>query len=114
MKFYLKQIPCKVALIQDNLSVQLKRPHSANETDPVEHKSFYSMSKPVRLLNCQGGETDGQSVISCRSYSLSTNSLESYDMQRANLIPSYSHGLHEQHKSGDLSQYIFMVCIMIR
>ncbi|XP_021605154.1 inactive protein kinase SELMODRAFT_444075 isoform X4 [Manihot esculenta] len=105
LKFYLKQIPCKVALIQDNLSVQLKRSHSANETDPVEHKSFYSMSKPVLLLNCQGGETDGQSVISCRSYSLSTNSLESYDMQRANLLPSYSHGLREQHKSDKILSF---------
>ncbi|EEF42047.1 Serine/threonine-protein kinase PBS1, putative [Ricinus communis] len=53
LKFFLKQIPCKVALIQDNLSVVLKRPHFTNETDPIEHKPFYSMSKPVPLLNPQ-------------------------------------------------------------
>ncbi|KAF2296632.1 hypothetical protein GH714_000734 [Hevea brasiliensis] len=114
LKFYLKQIPCKLALIQDNLSVELKRmsPQSANEIDPTEHKPFYSMSKSVPPSNSQGGENEGQSVISCRSFSLSINSLESSDMTRAYSLPSSSYASREhnlpwdfgtsskQHKSG--------------
>ncbi|KAJ9166733.1 hypothetical protein P3X46_021440 [Hevea brasiliensis] len=114
LKFYLKQIPCKLALIQDNLSVELKRmsPQSANEIDPTEHKPFYSMSKSVPPSNSRGGENEGQSVISCRSFSLSINSLESSDMTRAYSLPSSSYASREhnlpwdfgtsskQHKSG--------------
>ncbi|KAG8633234.1 hypothetical protein MANES_18G084900v8 [Manihot esculenta] len=112
LKFYLKQIPSKLALIHDNLSVELKRPHFANETDPIEQKPFYSMSKPVPLLNRQGGENEGQCVISCRSFSLSINSLESSDMHSSSSLPSSSYGSREhsflldfgasskQHKAG--------------
>lgn len=77
------------------------RPHATNETDVTEHKLFYSMSKPVPLLNSQGGESNGQSVISCRSFSLSSGSLESSDMFKANLMPSSSHRSLEHNNSLD-------------
>ncbi|XP_037491557.1 serine/threonine-protein kinase PBS1 isoform X2 [Jatropha curcas] len=106
LKFYLKQIPCKVALIQDNFSVQLKKSQTMNETDPMEHKYFYSMSKPVPLLNSQSDENEGQTEITCRSYSY-MSSIDSSDMSRTN--PSYGSREHnfsldfessaKQHKS---------------
>ncbi|XP_025013320.2 serine/threonine-protein kinase CDG1 isoform X1 [Ricinus communis] len=101
LKFFLKQIPCKVALIQDNLSVVLKRPHFTNETDPIEHKPFYSMSKPVPLLNPQEGENDGQSVASSKSNLLSNNSHENSDTPRTNWFPSSSHGVKDHNFSLD-------------
>ncbi|XP_065882086.1 probable serine/threonine-protein kinase PBL7 [Euphorbia lathyris] len=82
LKYYLKQIPCKVALIQDNLTVEVKRLHATNETDPIEHKTFYSLSKHVPLLNQAAPEIDGQCVISStiRSFSPFPNSLETTNM----------------------------------
>ncbi|XP_039170480.1 probable serine/threonine-protein kinase PBL23 [Eucalyptus grandis] len=47
LRFYLKQIPCKVAIIQDSLSVDVLRPETAIDTDSMEHKSFYSITKSV-------------------------------------------------------------------
>ncbi|KAI4320596.1 hypothetical protein MLD38_034058 [Melastoma candidum] len=46
-KFYIKQIPCKVAIIQDSLTVDVLRPEPLGESSPIEHRSFYSVSKIV-------------------------------------------------------------------
>ncbi|XP_022765893.1 cold-responsive protein kinase 1-like [Durio zibethinus] len=51
LKFYVKQIPCKVALVQDSLNVDIMRNQTISATDDVEHKEFYSMSRPVPLSN---------------------------------------------------------------
>ncbi|CAK7346869.1 unnamed protein product [Dovyalis caffra] len=95
LRFYLKQIPCKVALIQDNLSVVIEKPHTTAETDVIEQKLFYSMSRPVPILSSPTNESYGLSVVSCRSYSF--NSHESSDMH-AGLLPSSSYKSHE-HKN---------------
>ncbi|XVF64437.1 hypothetical protein PTKIN_Ptkin09bG0169600 [Pterospermum kingtungense] len=78
LRLYIRQIPCKVALVQDNLNVDVLRNHTISETGVVEHKLFYSMSKPVPLSNFNVSENISQSEISVRSYSLTTSSSESY------------------------------------
>ncbi|KAI5589322.1 hypothetical protein BDE02_05G154700 [Populus trichocarpa] len=100
LRFYLKQIPCKVALIQDNLSVVIEKPHTTAETDALEQKLFYSMSKPVPVLNSPTNESYKQSVISSGSFSSFFNSLESSDMP-ASLLPSSSYRSHEHKNSLD-------------
>ncbi|OWM85146.1 hypothetical protein CDL15_Pgr027933 [Punica granatum] len=62
-KFYLKQIPCKVALIQDSLSVDILRSTRTTEANLIEHRRFYSVSKPILSLAMQGGENKEQSAI---------------------------------------------------
>ncbi|XP_061970639.1 probable serine/threonine-protein kinase PBL21 [Populus nigra] len=101
LRFYLKQIPCKVALIQDNLSVVIfEKPHTTAETDAVEQKLFYSMSKPVPVLNSPTNESYKESVISSGSFSSFFNSLESSDMP-ASFLPSSSYKSNEHKNSLD-------------
>ncbi|KAH8509003.1 hypothetical protein H0E87_010949 [Populus deltoides] len=100
LRFYLKQIPCKVALIQDNLSVVIEKPHTTAETDALEQKLFYSISKPVPVLNSPTNESYKQSVISSGSFSSFFNALESSDMP-ASLLPSSSYRSHEHKNSLD-------------
>ncbi|XP_050238836.1 probable serine/threonine-protein kinase PBL24 isoform X2 [Mercurialis annua] len=82
LKYYLKQIPCKVALIQDNLSVVLKRPHATDETDPIEVvRSIYSMSKSVPPLTSLKAFTDNEGQFSSTvSYKTNLFSSTSYDI----------------------------------
>ncbi|ONH89722.1 hypothetical protein PRUPE_8G012200 [Prunus persica] len=47
LEFYLMHIPCKIAVIEDSLAVEVVRAHQIEDTDTVEHKWFYSMSKRV-------------------------------------------------------------------
>ncbi|KAA8546488.1 hypothetical protein F0562_002773 [Nyssa sinensis] len=96
LRFYLKQIPCKVALIQDNFSVEVLRPNTTADTDNIEHKLFFSMSKPVPLSAGQDKENIEQSVMSCRSGPASI-SLESSDLPKSNLASSF------MYKSGEHS-----------
>ncbi|KAB2623800.1 protein kinase APK1B [Pyrus ussuriensis x Pyrus communis] len=51
LRFYLKKIPCKVAVIQDSLAVDVVRPHTTDDTDTIEHKLFFSLSKPFHQMN---------------------------------------------------------------
>ncbi|KAA8538342.1 hypothetical protein F0562_027835 [Nyssa sinensis] len=95
LRYYLKQIPCKVALILDNLSVEVLRPYTTADTDNVEHKLFFSMSKPVPLSAVQDKENIEQSVISIRSYAASISSLESSDMLNSNLASSFTYRSRE-------------------
>ncbi|CAK9187709.1 unnamed protein product [Ilex paraguariensis] len=88
-RFYLKQIPCKIAFIQDNLSVEVLRSHNSTDTDNIEHKLVFSKSKPVPLLAVQDNENNEQSVISCGSFSASMSSMESSDVLKSNLPSSF-------------------------
>ncbi|KAL5846382.1 hypothetical protein ACOSQ3_009906 [Xanthoceras sorbifolium] len=80
LRFYVKQIPSKVALIQDSLAVEVLRSHTTNEsTDAMEQKLFYSLSKPVvSQSNFHGGHDQNieQSDTSSGSYLLSNSNLE--------------------------------------
>ncbi|KAK2967092.1 hypothetical protein RJ640_007407 [Escallonia rubra] len=103
-----KQIPCKIALVLDNLKVTVLRADSTPTSEYVEHKPIHTKSKPVPLLAPQDNENAQQSDISC-SYSASINSLESSDMMSSTTYSSrdYSCSSHEvssgtskQEKSG--------------
>ncbi|XP_057785874.1 serine/threonine-protein kinase CDG1-like isoform X2 [Salvia miltiorrhiza] len=98
LRFYLRHIPCKVALVLDNLSVEVLRPYSSNKAiEYVEDKLFYSLSKPVPLLPIHDNENNEQSVISF-SYHASMYSLESSDMAK-NLVPSLASNSKEHRSS---------------
>ncbi|CAL5384615.1 unnamed protein product [Camellia sinensis] len=61
LRFYLQQISSKVALIHDNLSVEVLRPYATTDTDNVEHIVVYSISKPVPLSAVQDNENNERS-----------------------------------------------------
>ncbi|XP_059453416.1 probable serine/threonine-protein kinase PBL8 [Corylus avellana] len=86
LRFYLKQISCKIASIQDSFSVDVLRPHSTSDTDDIEHKL----------------ENSDQSVISCRSYNPLPHSYqESSIMFKSNLMGSSSYRSQEHKFSQD-------------
>ncbi|CAL1362737.1 unnamed protein product [Linum trigynum] len=69
LRFYLTQVASKIALIHDNLSVEVERDHTKNISDVTEHKSFYSSSRYVPVLNYQGHGNRRQLVVSSSSSS---------------------------------------------
>ncbi|KAI5650429.1 hypothetical protein M9H77_36434 [Catharanthus roseus] len=85
LRFYLKQIPCKVALILDDSSLHCVRPYPVTDTDPVEHKLFFSMLKNVPLGTASADENVEQCVVSWKSYSASMGSSEGSDVLNSNL-----------------------------
>lgn len=89
LQYYLKHIPCKVAVVLDNLTVEVLRPYTTAEKENVEHEVVFSMSKPVPLSSSQNNEEIQQSVISCASHSASISSLESSDMLKSNSVSSF-------------------------
>ncbi|XVE55241.1 hypothetical protein DITRI_Ditri03aG0143400 [Diplodiscus trichospermus] len=99
LKLYVKQIPCKVALVHDSLNVEVLRNHTVSETEAVEHKHFYSMSKPVPLSNFHISGNISQSEISLRSYCLSMSSSE--NSKSSHLMPSFTLKSEEHNFSSD-------------
>ncbi|XP_060200634.1 uncharacterized protein LOC132628899 [Lycium barbarum] len=75
LTYYLKHIPCKVALIGDNLFVKVVRPYSIVDADNIEHKLYFSVSKQVPLAPPPNAENTEQSVVSV-NYSGSVESSE--------------------------------------
>lgn len=108
LSFYLKQIPSKVALIQDSLAVEILRPHTTNETDGhIEHKLPFSMTKSVPQPNTQPGENvDQQSISNSKSHpqiqSSMDNDLMSFSSygSRDHYFSSDSRAHFKQEKSG--------------
>ncbi|KAL8030834.1 hypothetical protein ABFX02_14G312100 [Erythranthe guttata] len=83
-RFYLKHIPCKVAIIRDNLSLEVLRSFRIEKsTGTAKHKVYYSLSKPVLVPSAQDDESDNQSLIS-----LSLSSLMSPCISSSNFISS--------------------------
>lgn len=68
MRFYKKKISCKIALVKDDLSVDIWRSHNIQETDVTEQKLIYSLSKFVSLSDSHSVEEEEQTVIVCKSY----------------------------------------------
>ncbi|MBA0659501.1 hypothetical protein Goklo_011635 [Gossypium klotzschianum] len=94
LKLYVKQIPCKVALVDDSLNVEVLRNHTLSQTDVVGQKPSYpSVSKPVP----QFGENIEQSEISVRSYSWTPISIE--NSSSGHLMPSFTLKSEEQNFS---------------
>ncbi|GMP46604.1 hypothetical protein CsSME_00014687 [Camellia sinensis var. sinensis] len=102
LRFYLKHIPSKVAIIHDNLFVEVLRPYTTTDTDNVEHRVVYSIAKPVPLLAVQDNENNERSIISCGSCPASMTSMESSDMLKNSLASSFAHRSREHSfSSGD-------------
>lgn len=76
------------------------RPHTTDDTDTIEHKLFYSLSKPVP--NPGNGNSE-HSSIACRSYSVSFGALESSDMLNTNLMTSSTFKLRDYSPLLDLA-----------
>lgn len=89
LQYYLKHVPCKIALVLDNLTVEVEKPCASIEKEHVDHAVVFSMSKPVPLSSLQDNEDIQQSVIST-SYSASINSYESLDRPKGNTVSSLS------------------------
>lgn len=75
LRFYQKQIPCKVALIQDSLAVEILRRETAIEPDSIEHKSFYTITKSVLSVARHVAEITEQPDISYETESLSNDAI---------------------------------------
>ncbi|XP_073294798.1 serine/threonine-protein kinase CDG1-like [Primulina huaijiensis] len=87
-RFYLKHISCKVALVLDNLSLEVLRHSYTNKETEYSEEKFYTLSKPVPLPPVQENEPE-QSEIS-ESYPASVYSLEtSYDMAKSSFLSSF-------------------------
>lgn len=53
-----------MALIQDSLTVDILKPSRKAEVLSIEHRPFYSISKPILSLAIQGGESKEQYFVS--------------------------------------------------
>lgn len=90
LHFYLKHIPCKVAVVLENLTVEVLRPYTSVDKDNIEHEAVYSMSKSVPLSSALENEHSQQS-ISFTSYSASITSSESSDLLKSSSSSSLSY-----------------------
>ncbi|XP_027091232.1 serine/threonine-protein kinase PBS1 [Coffea arabica] len=109
LRFYLKQIPCKVAIIEDNLSMVVVRPSTISDTDKVEPNLFISLAKNVPLLAAPNEENNEQFIMSCKSHSASMGSLENSDRIKSNLLPALKynpqdHNISSHHELGPNSE----------
>ncbi|XP_057795613.1 probable serine/threonine-protein kinase PBL15 [Salvia miltiorrhiza] len=76
LRYYLKHIPCKAALVLDNFTLKiLDHEYSNKETEHFDSKQFYSLSKPVPLPPVSDNENE-QSVNTINYH----RSMESSDM----------------------------------
>ncbi|KAL2503642.1 Protein kinase protein with adenine nucleotide alpha hydrolase-like domain [Abeliophyllum distichum] len=90
LKFYLKHTPCKVALILNDLTLEVSRPYYSNkDIENIEHTLFYSLSKHVEPLSDQDNETIADSVLSVNSYE-SVSALESSNMTKSSSVSVFT------------------------
>ncbi|XP_068651600.1 probable serine/threonine-protein kinase PBL8 [Aristolochia californica] len=89
MKFFTRNIPCKVALIYDSLSVEVVRSFliTSNEAELSEQK-FYSLSRSVEpILNMSVSGDGSHTVVSYGSYSGAVSSQDScYSLRFSSLL----------------------------
>ncbi|KAL5703767.1 non-specific serine/threonine protein kinase [Ranunculus cassubicifolius] len=78
LNFYLKETPCKVALVQDSLSIEVLKLYTTINTDVSERKFSYSVHKHVEVPVTQENGNDGQSLVSFGS----TYSYEDSDISK--------------------------------
>jgi len=77
LRYHLNKMPCKVALVKDDLSLDIWRSHYVHETKITETKCVYSLPKFVSLADCHSVEDIEDSIISCKSYPHSIFSCDS-------------------------------------
>ncbi|TKY56052.1 Proline-rich receptor protein kinase PERK8 [Spatholobus suberectus] len=94
LRFYRNKISCKVALVKDDLSVDIWRSHHIPETDVKEQKLIYSLSKCVSLSDSHNTGEEEQSVVICKSYPPSIAS-DSSNMSKSSTKHSNANKLGE-------------------
>ncbi|RHN69522.1 putative rossmann-like alpha/beta/alpha sandwich protein [Medicago truncatula] len=105
MRFHLNKIPCNVALVKDDLSVDIWRSQNAHDKI-AETKPVYSLSKFVSLSDCHSMQDIEQSIISCKSYpnslasSDSSGTIKSYSMHSYATSSLHSRSSSKHEKSG--------------
>ena len=77
MRYHLNKMPCKIALVKYDLSLDIWRSHYVHETKITETKCVYSLPKFVSLADCHSVEDIEDSIISCKSYPHSIFSCDS-------------------------------------
>ncbi|KAL5075639.1 hypothetical protein RYX36_014623 [Vicia faba] len=90
MRYHLNKIPCKVALVKDDLSVDIWRSHNAHDTNVTATKPVFSLSKFVSLSDCHSVQEIEQSIVSCKSYPHSLASSDSSGTIKSYSTHSYS------------------------
>lgn len=100
LRFHLNKMPCKVALVKDDLSLDIWRSHYSNDKIVTETKLVYSLSKIVSLSQYHSNQDFEQSIQSCKSYPRSITSSDS-----STTIKSYTKHSHtnrsRDHNSSD-------------
>ncbi|KZV41755.1 serine/threonine-protein kinase-like [Dorcoceras hygrometricum] len=87
MRYYLKCVTCKVALVLENLSLDVLRPYYSDSVNGVpKHKPVYELSKPVFVLPTEVIENNEGSVISSGDPEI-VNSVENTQSQKNILVP---------------------------
>ncbi|XP_042033887.1 proline-rich receptor-like protein kinase PERK3 isoform X1 [Salvia splendens] len=76
LRYYLKHIPCKAAIVLDNFSVKiLINGYSNKEAEHFDNKQFYSLSKPVPLPPVS--DSENEQLVNTMNYH---RSMESSDL----------------------------------
>lgn len=90
LKYYFKHTPCKVALVLDELSLEVLRQYSSKkDVGNIEYTQFYSLSKPVKPLSNQDNETIDNSILSADSYA-SISTLDGSNMTKKSSISAFT------------------------
>uniref|UniRef100_A0A1D1Z2W1 Proline-rich receptor-like protein kinase PERK12 n=1 Tax=Anthurium amnicola TaxID=1678845 RepID=A0A1D1Z2W1_9ARAE len=97
LKFYLKHMPCKVALIQESLSVEVMKPSVTNTTTDVsENKSFYSLEKLVQpYFDVLEARVDDAAVSYSESFPDSLITQASSDFLGCSTVSSFGYSTQE-------------------
>ncbi|KAH6836049.1 hypothetical protein C2S53_012017 [Perilla frutescens var. hirtella] len=91
----LKHIPCKVALVLDNFSLQIfEHEYSGKETEHFDSKQFYSLSKRVPLPPVS--DNDNEQSVNTINYHGSMTSKEISDMASSIWLSSFTANSNEQ------------------
>jgi len=61
-------LPCKVALLKDDLSLEILKSHYTQDTKVTATKFVFSLSKFVSLSDCHSIEDIEHSIVSYKSY----------------------------------------------
>ncbi|XP_073036196.1 proline-rich receptor-like protein kinase PERK2 isoform X3 [Primulina eburnea] len=90
LRYYLKRVPCKVALVLENSTLDVMRPYCSDSANGVpKHKLVYSLSKPVLVSPTEDIENNERSVISSAGPEI-MNSMEDTEIQKSILVTSLS------------------------
>lgn len=90
LRYCLKHVPCKVALVLENLALDVMRPYCSDSANGVpKHKLVYSLSKPVLVSPTEAIENNERSVISCTGSEI-MNSTKDTEIQKSILVTSLS------------------------